>query len=561
MAGLLPAWMGDGRPATRDETAKMDIGLAIFIVGSSIVSVWVLVSVWVGFGERKNTSEGKDGETSPRPDLWMPPLPDVGHKKKTAVVRQQPVQAVVPQKTQPEIIWTEEYERAKQKLLSPVDEEPVVFVTGPAGVGKSILMRKLEEVWRDRHPGSNIAKLAPTGVAAVHIDGRTLHSFFLFKPGALAPKSKVAENYKALLSGSKDLSDSETRRVDDCRWTDLLLVDEVSMLRPDLVDSMDKAMRILKQNDRLFGGCKTVLFGDLGQLPPVYKEEWEMKWYREEYGERCPYFYKAKAFKGNSRFSPLTWPVHLTRVFRQDDERFVEALQHLRCGELGAGDIALFDGRYDVRNVDVPPQERTTLYCTNDEVDQLNEACLAELPGQERVFKIERTGVCLNFREDEDRFKYPFWLRLKIGARVMILKNHLPEYHNGTVGMVTAIREDRISVRVLGTNRDHSIEKDPVELRDPSKAKTAEERRLGGPVVGSYRQFPLRLAWAATVHKSQGQTYDEAYVDVSVNFAVGHVYTAFSRVRSLAGLHLLDRQYLPKMSVPRDLRVWLTPQA
>jgi hypothetical protein len=543
---------------------EMILGI-VFLIGVLVIVICAVISdiktkrdhaLGADAGDEKASTRKMNGEVVERPPLQMPPLSKRGAEKKTAVAKQQPISDVVPKKAKSDIIWTEEYERAKQKLFAPVDEEPIVFVTGPAGVGKSILMRKLEEAWRNRYPSSKIAKLAPTGVAAVHIEGRTIHSFFIFNPSEVAPKSEVAENFRGFFSGQKHLSPTQIKQVDDCRHTGLLLVDEISMVRPDLIDSMDAALRCLKRSKAIFGGCKVVFFGDLGQLPPIYKEEWERRWFKAHYGVECPYFFEAKVFKGNPRFSPICWPVHLTRVFRQDDVRFVAALQRLRCGEMTDEDVELFDSRYDEHNIRVPARERTTLFCRNVAVNNLNNACLAELPGPTRSFRIVVTGEAGKF--DPKRFKYQEILTLAIGARVMILKNGLPDYHNGTVGIVTFMQDDRIGVRSCMSGGIFVIERDTVEFRDPSKATTENERRKGGPVVGSYSQFPLKLAWAVTIHKCQGQTFDDAYIDVSGNFAMGHVYTAFSRVRSLDGLHLLTAQYLPTMPIPGELRVWLT---
>lgn len=448
------------------------------------------------------------------------------------------------------IVWTAEYDLAMKKLLAPVEEEPVVFVTGPGGVGKSILMREMEKRWKALHPGERIAKLAPTGVAAVNIDGRTIHSFFKFDQHRLGPESGVAHNFRAYCTGRGNelLSPNDIRQFQECRSIGLLLVDEISMVRPDLVDSMDAAMKCLKRNNKPFGRCKTVFFGDLGQLPPIYETEGVRHWFQRNYGVQRPFFFNAHVFENQPKYSPDAWPVHLTKVFRQDDATFIAALQGLRCGEWSDSADAMFSSRYDSRNNTVPPGERTTLFCTNADVAKLNARCLAALPTPQRTFDMIVTGEARRYRES--RFKYPRELTVAIGARVMILKNNLPDYHNGTVGIVTDIQDDCISVQEIQSHRTFAIQRETEEFASPNNPEK---------IIGGYRQFPLRLAWAITVHKSQGQTYDDVYVDVSGNFALGHVYTAFSRVRSLEGLHLLSPDYLPTIPTPPELRAWLTP--
>ena len=225
-------------------------------------------------------------------------------------------------------------------------------------------------------------------------------------------------------------------------------------------------------------------------------------------------------------------------------------MQDLRCGKWNDQADAMFTGRYDPRNNNVPPGERTTLFCTNRDVAKLNDKCLAALPTAKRSFKMIVTGEARHYRDN--RFKYPRELNVAVGARVMILKNNFPDYHNGTVGIVTDIQDDCISVEDIKSHRTFAIQRETEEFPSPHDPET---------IIGSYRQFPLRLSWAITVHKSQGQTYDEVYVDVSGNFALGHVYTAFSRVRSLEGLHLLSPDYLPKIPTPPELRAWLTPSS
>lgn len=442
---------------------------------------------------------------------------------------------------------TTEYLTAIGKLLAPVDKLPVVFVSGPAGVGKSLLLKTFEKVWRVNNPDGRIGKIAPTGVAAVNIGGQTIHSFFGFPIDVFQPKSRVANAVDAFRKrhgghvppDQVSPQERETaKRSEFFIHLDLLMVDEISMVKPDFIDAMDEALRILKDNkDQPFGGCKVAFFGDVGQLPPVYSNPAFSKSYLQKYGTEEPYFFTANILR---QFHPDSWPVHLTKVFRQSEARFTHALHTVRRGVLDAEVLKVIGTRYEPHPT-VAEKDRTTLVCTNDDAQAINNRCLESLSDPERKFFRQDVGVV---PKKEDDFKYERLLRLKIGARVMILKNNLAEsYVNGTLGTVTAIEEDAITVQELlrggGKPRTFRIMRDTVDLRDPALTETEQEERDGGKWVGSYTQFPLKLAWAITIHKGQGQTYDEIYVRLDKVFAPGQVYVALSRVRRLAGLHLL----------------------
>lgn len=461
---------------------------------------------------------------------------------------------------------TTEYLAAIGKLLAPVDKLPVVFVSGPAGVGKSLLLKIFEEVWRVNNPGGRIGKVAPTGVAAVNIGGQTIHSFFGFPSDVFKPQSRVAnavEAFRKRHGGHVQPDQASPQELKTAKRSeffihlDLLMVDEISMVKPDFIDAMDEALRILKDNkDQPFGGCKVAFFGDVGQLPPVYREPRLSKRYLEKYGKEKPYFFTANILR---QFHPESWPVHLTKVFRQSEACFTHALHTVRRGVLDAEVLKVIGTRYEPHPT-VAEKDRTTLVCTNEDAHAINNRCLEALSDPERRFFRQEVGIV---PKKDDDFKYERLLCLKIGARVMILKNNLAEsYVNGTLGTVTAIEEDAITVQELlrggGKPRTFRIMRDTIDLRDPALSETEQDEREGGKWVGSYTQFPLKLAWAITIHKGQGQTYDEVYVRLDKIFAPGQVYVALSRVRRLAGLHLLT-QLTMNHPPPPAILPWLGP--
>jgi ATP-dependent DNA helicase PIF1 len=378
-----------------------------------------------------------------------------------------------------------------------------LFITGKAGTGKSTLLRCI----RANLP-SKTAVLAPTGLAAINVQGQTIHSFFGFPPQFITPEVVKRARRTALL-----------------RNLDTLIIDEVSMVRADLMEGIDLALRIArKQLGVPFGGVQMLVLGDLHQLPPVVRERELQELFAESFGGF--YFFNAPVF----RDAPLSL-VELTHVYRQSDEAFLDALNGVRDGRLTRDHFEAFNSRVAPFNTLRDPDNYVVLTPINQAADQTNRAFLNRLAGEVTSFDAVVTG-----KFEPSAFPTDATLTLKEGCKVVLLRNDADKrWVNGTQARVTKIRGRSVSIEVAG--EEHELE--PVTWEniryehDPDKDKVVEQ------VVGSFRQLPLRLAWALTIHKSQGMTLDKVYIDFGRGaFAHGQAYVALSRCRSLDGLAL-----------------------
>ena len=411
---------------------------------------------------------------------------------------------------------TSEYLKCLSAIFS--DDKRPIFISGPAGTGKSNLIRYARELFVNAHPSRAFQVVAPTGIAAENIGGRTIHSFFRFPPTYL-PKTGYDPEDKAF-----------EQEIAIIRKTDTLVIDEASMVSADLVDAIDEALRYLNGNPTvLFGGAKVVFVGDLGQLPPVNSNNTTLN--LERYGKTEPYFFDAKSLVGGSMLNDRIY--RLTTIFRQSEERFIKALLEVRKGPqfVSEESASLLAERY----IEDPPspQDRTTLCATNAQADALNDQGLAALPGQQYDYGMIVQGRVSHTQIAQSRLAER--LSLKVGAKVMLLVNNLPVYCNGTLGDVTALDDKIVNVR-LDSGNIVSVRRATIELKNnvlDNAGKVVSE------TIGMIMQFPLKLAWGLTIHKGQGQTLDDVYVDLSRGFAAGQAYTALSRVRNVSGLHLL----------------------
>lgn len=382
-----------------------------------------------------------------------------------------------------------------------------VFLTGGAGTGKTTFLRFLKSITHKK-----IVIAAPTGVAAINAGGTTIHSLFGLPPRFLDEATvkiiRLAAPVKALL-----------------RDIELLVVDEASMLRADVLDAMDYLLRDVRQKAQPFGGLQVLFIGDLFQLPPV-----ETQQDTEKRQGLYPSFYftDAKVF-------PELDMLHLemTDVYRQSDPAFIKLLNTIRTGRLTSEDLNHLNKLY------CPDwTEKNTLILTTHKryASQLNEQQLSGLPGPAYNLVAEITGEF-----GEDQYPVDKVLQLKRGCRVMIIKNdnsNNPQFFNGKIGVVISINDRAINVKFEdGSEMPFERETWP----NISYASKGENDSFSEQVVGTFRQFPLRLAWAITVHKSQGLTFEKVVIDVADAFAPGQVYVALSRVRSLQGVCLKSK--------------------
>ena len=381
---------------------------------------------------------------------------------------------------------------------------PLVFVSGNAGTGKTTLIHYLSS----RLPQRSVI-VAPTGVAALNAGGMTVHSFFQFPP-------RIQDPGEIRMLADRQL----------IRKLELLIVDEVSMLRCDVLDSIDLFLRKNRESGRPFGGVQLLFVGDLFQLPPVVpRDEREVL---EARGYTSPYFFSAFGL----RDVPLAH-VELDRVYRQDDPAFVHLLNNLRAAEATDQVVNEINGSCrDSRSTDY----EITLTCTNKQADAINKTSMEVLRSTEHVFHGDIEG---NFRLDRGKLPSPLDLRLKRGARVMFTKNDdQRRWVNGTSGVVTELSGDSIRVQTGGQSGSaHDVER--VAWESYEYVLDDDQGRIVAQKIGEYQQYPLMLAWAVTIHKSQGKTLGKVLVDFgSGTFASGQAYVALSRCRSLDSIRL-----------------------
>ena len=392
-----------------------------------------------------------------------------------------------------------------------------IFLTGKAGTGKTTFLRRLK---RECH--KQIAVVAPTGVAAINAEGVTIHSLFQLPPQLFLP----TEEARRYLFAEMQMRAAKQRVL---RNLELLVIDEVSMVRADLLDAIDAVLRHFKHKPQLpFGGVQVLFIGDLFQLSPVAREEeWRLL---QDYYEG-PYFFQARIFR---ELRPVY--IELDHVFRQTNLDFVQVLNQVRNNSLTAESLHLLNSRYIPDFQPTSQQEHyVTLSTHNAKVDTINQREMQLLDTKRYTYQAEVKDVF-----PDSMFPMDATLTLKVGARVMFIKNDSSTdklYYNGKLGVVTSLSKDAINV----TCEDGvvvNVHKETWEnIRYTSEAGSD---LVHSEVIGSFTHFPLRLAWAITIHKAQGLTFDYVVIDAADAFASGQVYVALSRCRTLEGIVLLS---------------------
>lgn len=400
-----------------------------------------------------------------------------------------------------------------------------LFLTGKAGTGKTTFLKHICKTTTKR-----FVVVAPTGVAAINAGGVTIHSFFGIPPfSAFVPepaRAPVPQVYdRAAIMRHARYSAEKRDLIQDL---ELLIIDEVSMLRCDLLDVIDTILRNVRQQpDAPFGNLQVLFIGDLHQLPPVVKpEDWQ---YLAPYYQ-TPFFFEAKAVR---RSPPLN--LQLTKVYRQNEQRFVDVLNRIRNNEVTTNDLELLHSRFDPSFEPKSEDNYITLTTHNYKADQINEQELKKLPTKQFTFRgaLEGDFPDYNLPADKELF-------LKEGAQVMFLRNDRDgRYYNGKIAIVSSVNDTTINVTFPGQLGELKV---PLEIWQNKKyGYDVKEEKVTQEVAGSYSQYPIRLAWAITVHKSQGLTFQKAVVDVGESFAPGQVYVALSRCTTLEGLVLKSR--------------------
>jgi ATP-dependent exoDNAse (exonuclease V) alpha subunit len=382
---------------------------------------------------------------------------------------------------------------------------PLIFVTGKAGTGKSFLLKYFMQ-----RTSKRIVLLAPTGIAALNINGQTIHSFFHFPPRII------------------DEDDIHpVRNQDIYRQLDAIIIDEVSMVNANLIDAIDHFMRLNgKHSGQPFGGVQMIFIGDLFQLPPIVSDDAARQYFNFHY--LSPFFFAAKAFIGCSMHI-----VELNQNYRQRDTTFIELLNAVRVNQLNDVQQSLLNSRFHPNFI--PPRDQffVTLAATNQQANQINNRMLSSLHQPQFTYVASIEGEFSPTPTDIE-------LQIKVGAQVMFLKNDTDKrWVNGTIGRIVELEENYIGVEVIsnGEPDTHQVEKvvwEKLKYRfDPFNGKIKSD------IVGRFTQYPLKLAWAITIHKSQGQTHDSIIIDLTGGtFEHGQVYVALSRCRSLEGIIL-----------------------
>lgn len=391
-----------------------------------------------------------------------------------------------------------------------------LFLTGKAGTGKTTFLRKLKAESPKR-----MIILAPTGIAAINAGGVTIHSFFQVPFAPYIPESSFSADGKASYRFRYG-----KEKINIIRSIDLLVIDEISMVRADLLDSVDAVLRKFRDRSKPFGGVQLLMIGDLQQLPPVVKDdEWQMlhKYYD------TPYFFSSQALKQTEYCT-----IELKKVYRQNDGAFLELLNRIRENHCDRQVLEALNRRY-IPNFEPDKEEGYIRLVThNYQAQRINDHELEELPGRSYAFRAKIDGKFPEYSYPTDEV-----LELKRGAQVMFVKNDTSgehRYYNGMIGEVMAVSANGIEVCSKESDAVFLLQEE--EWTNAKYVLDEETKEITEDIEGTFRQYPLKLAWAITIHKSQGLTFEHAVIDASASFAHGQAYVALSRCKTLEGMVL-----------------------
>ncbi len=398
-----------------------------------------------------------------------------------------------------------------------------IFLTGKAGTGKTTFLKNLPLKTYKR-----MVVVAPTGVAAINAGGQTIHSFFQLPFGPQLPENALGKAFNAK-SVAAQYQKLNKKKINLMRSLDLLIIDEISMVRADVLDAIDAVLRRVRRSQKPFGGLQLLMIGDVHQLAPVAKpEEWEVL---SPYYD-TPYFFGSQVLKK----APYVC-VELEHIYRQHDDDFISLLNKVRNNQMDADCVRVLNSRFKPGFVPKDEEGYITLTTHNYQADQINESKLAAIKEKSLIFKAEVRGTF-----PENTYPTKEELELKVGAQVMFVKNDPTTekaFFNGKIGRLVDYDEKEGSVTVLSEGERITVPK--LTWQNMEYTINAENQDIEEKEIGSFTQIPLRLAWAVTIHKSQGLTFDKVIVDAGQAFAHGQVYVALSRCTSLEGLVLKTR--------------------
>ena len=412
--------------------------------------------------------------------------------------------------------------------------DKAIFLTGKAGTGKTTFLKYIKQTIDKEY-----VVLAPTGVAAMNVGGQTIHSFFQIKPSVYVPEDsrlrKIAPKNDDERETIFDNFRYNEEKIKIIRNMQLLIIDEISMVRCDLLDVIDRLLRIYREwESEPFGGVQVLLIGDVFQLPPISNtDEWKILSAFYE----SPFFFSSKIIQ---QYPPLY--IELKKIYRQKDQTFIDLLNNVRINQVSEEDMNLLNRRYNPKFRPDENDAYITLATHNRMVDEINRTKLMELPSEEKTFDAIISGIF-----PEEIMPTNSELQLKTGAQVMFIRNYPPYYYNGKIGSISQIDENKIMV-IFSNGKE--IEVDRIEWQNVRYKWNRRRKKIQEEVIGTFTQFPVRLAWAVTVHKSQGLTFEHVIADLGAAFAPGQIYVALSRCTSLEGLTL--RSLISRAAIKTD---------